>query len=223
MFRVKVCGITSVKDACWALQSGAEALGFILYPKSPRYLPPAEVERILARILQEGFAFQAVGVVVYPIPEELPFLGTKLGLSAWQVHGEPPFGTLGRSLGNLPVIRSLRMPWSAGQELPPAEAYHLDSGVVGGTGKSFSWTAVRLLRQRTTRPLVLAGGLRPENVRQALEEARPDAVDVCTGVEDSPGKKDPKKVQTFVAEALAWFAETGKTQRSLGREGEPRA
>jgi len=194
--RVKVCGITRRKDALRAVELGADALGFIFYPKSPRYIPPEKAAEII-RSLPPFVA--SVGVFVDASVREIRSAVRTCLLSAAQLHGmESP--AYCREI-SVKVIKAFRV---QGNRLPrgisryAVDALLLDtfqSGVHGGTGKVFDWDVAR--RAGRYGKIILAGGLNAGNVREAVESVRPFAVDVSSGVETAPGKKDPKLLEEF--------------------------
>ena len=200
MTRVKVCGITNLVDALAALDAGADMLGFNFYARSPRYVTPAEARKIIER-LPDGVT--CVGVFVNePTPAEVERIARAAGLGAVQLHGdEPP--EYCQSLRDLTTIKALRV----GADYTPesAAAYDTDAvlldayvkGERGGTGHTFDWALASLTRERVPR-LFLAGGLNPDNVATAVATVRPYAVDVCSGVETSPGRKSPELMRRFV-------------------------
>jgi phosphoribosylanthranilate isomerase len=199
MVRVKICGITNLDDAGLATALGAHALGFIFYTKSPRAVTPEQAEHII-RQLPPFVA--TVGVFVDEDAVTVRDIASRVGLDWIQLHGsESP--DYCRSLGQR-VIKGFRvkdeesfaqMPDYAGA----AQALLLDTykpGTPGGTGETFDWELA--LRARQYGPIILAGGLNPDNVPEAIKIAQPAAVDVASGVEAAPGKKDPEKLQAFI-------------------------
>jgi phosphoribosylanthranilate isomerase len=202
MTRVKVCGITTAEDAQLAVERGVDALGFVFYPASPRYILPPEA----AEIIRGMPPFVAsVGVFVDCPYEEIESVVAECGLTAVQLHGgeEPDFCARFR----VKVIKAFRV---RDEQLPPeiaryrTDAILLDAfreGVPGGTGKTFSWEVAREARRHGR--IILAGGLNSENVGQAIETVRPYAVDVSSGVEMAPGKKDPRLLTEFLKRAKA--------------------
>ena len=200
MVRVKVCGITNLSDARACVEAGAYALGFNFYPKSPRYLPPLEAAEIIRQLPEDVFA---VGVFVNePDSVAIETAAKMAGIHAVQLHGDeqPSFCN---SLTDLFIIKALRV----GDDFHPAEAASfttnailLDAfkaGLYGGTGQAFDWT-VAALTKKFVRKLFLAGGLNATNVGRAIKTVQPYAVDVCGGVESSPGRKDPVKLRAFM-------------------------
>lgn len=201
--KVKICGITSLADARVAAEAGADALGFVFYEPSPRYITP-EAAADIARQLPP-FPLK-VGVFVNA-PEDLVLSAVRqCRLGLLQFHGdEPPDYCLQFGLMSMKAFR-IETPDS----LPrlanyPTDAWLLDACAPdrpGGTGQTFNWDlAVQAVK--LGRPVFLAGGLTPENVAEAVRRVRPYAVDVSTGVEAAPGRKDPDKVRAFIASAKA--------------------
>jgi phosphoribosylanthranilate isomerase len=198
--KVKVCGIKSFEDATLAVEAGADALGFILYPGSRRYCC-AEAVRSIVRRLPPFIV--TVGVFVnVPAAEELDQTAREAGIGILQLHGdEPP--EFCRALGSWPLIKTFfPATGSAGlYEKYDVRAYLLDSRAgqsYGGTGKTFDWGLAGEVPR--SRPVILAGGLHSGNVSEAIKTIRPYAVDVCSGVESAPGKKDPGKLRDFFNE-----------------------
>ncbi len=202
MTRVKVCGITNAEDALRAVDLGADALGFVFYPKSPRNIPPAEA----AGIVRQLPPFVAsVGVFVDAAYEEIDGILSECGLTAVQLHGCEPPDFCGRF--RVKVIKAFRVregTLPAGIDRYRTDAILLDTfheALPGGTGETFAWD-VAVKAKRFGR-LILAGGLKVDNVREAVESVRPYGVDVSSGVESSPGRKDPKKLAAFVTTVKA--------------------
>lgn len=200
MVRAKICGITNREDALCAVNCGADALGFIFYEKSPRYVAPEKAAEIICDL--PPFV-TPVGVFV-----NAPHIDATVklaGLRAIQLHGdEPPEACLGHEV---PVIRTLRV----GNEFDalalrsyPVHTFLLDTaraGSYGGTGETFDWAKAR--EAKNYGRIILSGGLNPDNVREAIEQVAPYAVDTSSGVEAEPGKKDHKKVRNFLTRAKA--------------------
>jgi phosphoribosylanthranilate isomerase len=199
--RVKICGITTPDDGVMAARAGADAIGLVFFPKSPRYVEPAAARAIHAAV--PPFVLR-VGVFVDPTAAAIAEAVAAGGLDVLQLHGsEPPeaFDALPRR-----AIKAVRV----GPAFDIEQALRYDGrahgllldtqtdGTHGGTGETFDWTLVQELRPRASY-LILAGGLDPENVTRAIKAVRPDAVDVSSGVERAPGHKDPEKVRAFIA------------------------
>jgi len=201
--RVKICGITSAEDALAAVDAGADALGFMFYETSPRAVTPRQVSEIL-RDLPPFVA--RVGVFVNPAADQVRSTMVETGIDTLQFHGEetPEFC---RRFG-LRAIKAFRV--RDAQSLQPladfrSEAWLLDSfvdGKHGGTGAIFNWDLAAQAVKQGAR-VILAGGLTPENVADAVRQVRPYAVDVSSGVEFAPGRKDIAKVRAFIAAAKA--------------------
>jgi phosphoribosylanthranilate isomerase len=202
--RVKFCGITSLQDAREAASLGAWAIGLNHHPQSPRCCRPevaAEIGAALKRRLE------VVGVFVNPSLDELAAAAEDESLTVVQLHGEegPAFCQEAARRTGCRVIKSHRVRSLA--DVQAAEAYRTDfhlldahrPGTRGGTGESFDWEL--LTGRRSEIPLILAGGLTPENVHEGVELARPFAVDVASGVEAEPGVKDHERMAAFMEEA----------------------
>lgn len=213
MFRVKICGLTNVEDAQEAVAAGADAIGLNFYPSSKRYVAP-DVARQIAAALPPGVV--RVGVFVNTSIEGIRDIIEAEGvqLDAIQLHGdEPPefVRDLAAAMPT-PVIRAFRLSpdgaetlisyveqcsrWGCTPGMVLVDAY--DPARYGGTGQTADWAAVGSLPRESLPPLVLAGGLTPENVARAIAVAQPAAVDVAGGVESSPGRKNARWVRAFV-------------------------
>jgi phosphoribosylanthranilate isomerase len=196
--RTKICGITRVEDALCAAELGVDALGFVFYEKSPRYISPVAAGQIIARL--PPFV-STVGLFVNPDEEVVDDAVLVSGVQLLQFHGEET-DEFCMSFGR-PYIKALRV----SQELDiSTEMSHyryasgilLDSfvqGEFGGTGQSFNWD---LVPGETDQAIILAGGLTPENVETAIKKTSPYGVDVSGGVESSKGKKDSGKMKLFL-------------------------
>lgn len=201
MIRIKICGITNLDDALLAAGLGADALGFIFYPPSPRAVAPDAARDIIAQLPP---LVTTVGVFVDEDPATVKDLAAKAGLDWIQLHGKetPEYC---RYLDRR-VIKAFRVRGEHTlQELAAyrsaAQAFLLDTykkDQPGGTGETFDWDLAREAGKYG--PIILAGGLTPGNVTRAVAAARPRAVDVASGVESRPGKKDPEKLRAFFRE-----------------------
>lgn len=196
---VKICGIMRAEDALAAETCGADAVGFVFYPESPRYIEPAKAAKISAGL---GPFVTRVGVFVNESPKRIRAIAADAGLDAIQLHGdEPPSYAAG--LPGLRIIRAFRAGPGFDPETPsnwPADAYLLDAcepGAYGGTGRKGDWDVARACAERYR--VILAGGLTPDNVGAAVCAVRPWGVDVSSGVESSPGVKDHDAVRAFFA------------------------
>jgi len=203
--RIKFCGITNLDDAQLAVSAGAWAIGLIFWPRSPRRCEPDAAAQIAAATKRRA---EVVGVFVNPTLEELARSADAIELTMIQLHGDegPSFCAEAARRTGCRVIKAARVRSGADiQALAPcATDYHLlDSyapGKPGGTGETFSWEIARAHRGRV--PVILSGGLTADNVGEAIAAVHPFAVDVASGVERSPGRKDPEKLRAF-AESVA--------------------
>jgi len=199
--RVKICGVTRLEDARLAWAAGADALGLNFYPRSPRYVT-AQVAAALART--RPALGSVVGVFVNEAPDTIRALVRECGLTAVQLHGdEPPEACSGYGV---PVIKALRV---RGPEDVERARRYVGAGDVtsllldgaapgyGGGGVGFDWSLVARLAEAGV-PVLVAGGLHPGNVQEAVRATRPYGVDVASGVEASPGIKDADAVRAFV-------------------------
>ncbi len=220
---IKICGITNLEDAMVAVEAGADALGFVFYAKSPRNVDPEDVGRMAAELPEQ---VERVAVVVPRSMDEITFVARSAQVTALQLHlslmaplmadssnayGMNAFAPASKvflALPAAPFIERKSSPDFAalrGGGLPKGifDIVFLDSGTPvqpGGTGRAFDWhAAVPLVADmRKQVNVVLAGGLNPDNVAEAIGLLHPWGVDVTSGVEASPGKKDPDKVRAFV-------------------------
>ncbi|RNC67760.1 MAG: phosphoribosylanthranilate isomerase [Desulfuromonadales bacterium] len=200
MVRVKICGITNIEDALTAIAAGADALGFVFHDESPRHVPPDEVAGIIAALPP---FIQTVGLFVNRPLEFVNETAARCRLDLVQLHGdEPPefCDAVERR-----VIKAFRV-----QDitiLDPIRHYRVAAHLLdaysptayGGTGLTFNWDIAKVAKEFG--PVILAGGLTPDNVRDAVETVQPYAVDVSGGVEISPGRKDATKVREFIRRA----------------------
>lgn len=199
--RVKICGITNSDDAAVAVDAGTDALGFVFYRKSPRYVEPQVVKSIVAGL--PPFILP-VGVFVNEEPKVVRDLMDSCGLALAQLHGDESAGyceTLGR-----PVIKAIGLKGRASllalaeyRGRAQVRGFLLDAfapDTYGGTGQTADWNVAAEIAKSLT--VLLAGGLTPDNVETAVRTVKPYAVDVSSGVEVGPGKKDHGKIRAFV-------------------------
>jgi phosphoribosylanthranilate isomerase len=195
-FIIKVCGVTSIADGQFALDAGANALGFNFYPRSPRYLTPAQAAEIASGL--RG-SYLRVGVFVdAPLPQ-LQAIAEAVPLDVLQLHGTE---AVVPDSGRYRIWRAL-----PGESAPPAfderiEAYLLDgatTAVHGGSGERFEWERARSFPYQ----MIVAGGLDGENVAAAIAMLQPWGVDACSRLESAPGRKDPRRVKAFTEAARA--------------------
>lgn len=204
MTLVKICGITNIEDALASVEFGADMIGLNFFEKSVRYVSPTLATKIAT---ESATTVKRVGVFVNASIEHILEIGLDVGLDAIQLHGDETLEYEAdlRSRTNLETIKAVRV----GKDFDVHELVNIDSTVLldayrdgeyGGTGEVFDW---RIASQvRTLVPsLILAGGLDADNVADAIRIVRPYAVDVTSGVESSPGKKDPKKLEAFIRNA----------------------
>ena len=204
--KIKFCGITRLDDAELAVSAGAWAIGLIFWPRSPRRCDPGAAVDIAAAVKRRA---EVVGVFVNATLDHVAQTADGVGLTMIQLHGEegPAYcGEAARRTG-CKVIKAARVRGRADvQALVPFHTdYHLldsyTAEVPGGTGETFSWEMARAHRGRI--PVILSGGLTPDNVADAIAAVQPYAVDVASGVELSPGRKDPEKLAAFAAAVRA--------------------
>jgi phosphoribosylanthranilate isomerase len=195
--KLKICGITSWADARRACEAGADFLGFNFYLQSPRYIMPGKARKIIRR-LPPGVG--VVGVFVNESEDKMLEIAGHARLGYLQLHGDETAAAVTRLARALPVIKAVRVrgPFRLAQLARFARAGEIlldgfDRGARGGTGKRFDWDIAK--RAKKYGRIFLAGGLTPENVANAIRVAKPYAVDVCSGVESKPGKKDPQKLK----------------------------
>ncbi|MSU35960.1 MAG: phosphoribosylanthranilate isomerase [Pedosphaera sp.] len=198
--RIKICGVTSLSDARFAVDQGADALGFVFYSSSPRYLPVAAAAQI-SRGLPPFVA--RVGLFVDATIEHIRDVISACNLDTIQLHGDEPPEYCRHFAGVAKVIKAFRVRDAQSLDLMTryeTDAWLLDSyvpGKRGGTGHTFNW-GLAMEAKMLGRPIILSGGLDPVNVTEAIRRVRPYAVDVSSGVESEPGRKDPTRVQAFI-------------------------
>jgi phosphoribosylanthranilate isomerase len=213
MTRIKICGITNAEDARLAAQWGADALGFIAVPGTPRYVTPATYEEIAAAV-----PIFVKRVIVVNRPEDAD------GYAADYVQHYAEMAENSHFRVDAPRrIRAFRIrdedslqeladyPEPLGAAL--LDGYHREK--LGGSGATFDWELAVRAKRLTDTPILLAGGLTPANITAALEAVRPYGVDVSSGVEARPGKKDPEKLRAFLRAVRAW-----DMQQGLGKSGD---
>lgn len=205
---IKICGLTNLDDTLAAIDLGADYLGFNFYPKSPRFIEPAACAEVHAQLDRRGLLRRVttVGIFVNRAPAEVAALLDQCGLGLAQLHGEEPPEELGvlwgrafKALRGAPPEAELQ---AVARFSPGQPAILLDAhapGAYGGTGQVGDWPAAAQAAARY--PIFLAGGLTPANVAAAIAQVRPWGVDVASGVEAAPGRKDREKMRAFVAEA----------------------
>jgi phosphoribosylanthranilate isomerase len=202
MILVKICGITNWPDAKAACDAGADMLGFNFYEKSLRRVSTVEAATIRAKLPS---SVQPVGLFVNAKPSEISSLHAFVRFTAAQLHGDETPTVVSEVTRTVPVIKAFRVaadfPLSTLDKYHDAFAFLLDgsrAGQFGGTGASADWNVAR--RAVAAHRIILAGGLTPENVGAAIRSVRPYAVDVASGVESKPGKKDHLRLKEFIEE-----------------------
>jgi phosphoribosylanthranilate isomerase len=214
VFKVKICGVRSISDARIVAKAGGDGVGFNFYPKSARYVDPIAAKAIARELPPTVWK---VGVFVNEPGASMAETCRRVGLDCVQLHGDEAAALLAELPESVAVVRAFRV----GEEGLGAAAAFLRAcecsgrlpdavlvdaqvpGALGGTGRTVDWHALVEHKDVLGQvPLILAGGLTPENVRQACEVVRPSGVDTASGVEVSPGVKDPQKVRRFIREAM---------------------
>lgn len=201
MVKIKICGITNLEDGLAAADYGADALGFVFYEKSPRYVKPEKVKEIISKLPP---FISTVGVFVDEDPFKIKGIIEYTGINIVQLHGNEP-----NNLCQMwhKVIKAFRIRDFI--DLHPLEEYKVSAYLLdtytpetyGGTGQIFNWD-IALDAKRFGR-IILSGGLNPDNIEKAVRYVRPYAVDVSSGVEEEKGKKDLKKMKDFIEKVRA--------------------
>jgi phosphoribosylanthranilate isomerase len=201
MMEIKICGLTRVKEALACARLGAAAIGLVFYPKSPRHVTLAQAREITRELPRET---EAVGVFVDETFSAVMHAAQVCRLSAAQLHGrESPYLVASLLAEGLKVIKTLflsRAPSVSDSIVYAPTAFLVECGrgsLPGGNALAWDWESAASAGR--SRPLILAGGLTPENVPRAIAAAHPDAVDVSSGVEAEPGRKDLRKVEAYIA------------------------
>lgn len=205
--KVKICGVTQLKDAELAVELGAWAIGMVLYERSPRRCSLQEAESIAAALRR---SVEVCGVFVNASMDEIVDVCERVPLTLLQLHGDegPSFCSEAARRTGARVIKALQV--SGVGDVRDAERFHTDFHLLdarsamigkedlrGGTGETFDWSLLEARRSKT--PLILSGGLTPANVVEAIERVQPYAVDSASGTESSPGHKDSAKLRDFFA------------------------
>ena len=215
-FKIKICGITNASDARNAIELGADAIGLNFYSKSLRSVNATKAAELVsaARMSPEGNKAKIVGVFVNECADTINELARSVGLDLVQLHGNESIDTV--SMVNMDVIRVIRiMDQNFESVIQVARQWHqagvkavlLDAGnntTYGGTGEQLNWDSIAALQIEL--PLLLAGGLKCDNVSQAIQVARPHGVDVASGIEKFPGSKDANLMRKFIENAKNAFS-----------------
>jgi phosphoribosylanthranilate isomerase len=196
--KIKICGLRRKEDVLLAASLGADFLGFIFAPESPRYVAPMFAAEVAEAVRARPNAPKIVGVFRNEKPENVRAIAEGVGLDFVQLQGTESEADI-RRIG-VPAIKAVHVGRSAPRtDRHPSAAWLLfdtyDARRAGGTGRVFDWSL--LAGQLPSKPFLLAGGLNPENVRAAIEVVGPDAIDLASGVESSPGIKDPRKLESL--------------------------
>jgi phosphoribosylanthranilate isomerase len=202
MTKIKICGIKTVTDAFAAMEAGADLIGFNFYPKSPRYIDVGRCRDIMSAMRKFGH-ITYVGVFVNASVAEIRATIEICGLSLAQLHGDETAEMLNALNGKaFKAFRGIpqRLDGIARQDAPAILLDASVKGAYGGTGVTADWKGAAELAKKY--PLLLAGGLTPENVTDAVQQVKPWGVDVASGVESAPGVKDAGKMQAFVRAIL---------------------
>jgi len=197
--KVKICGVRTTEEALASIEAGADALGFNFWPHSARYVTAKSASEVIKNISPISCK---VGVFVNEEANRITDIASELGLNAVQLHGDesPEFC---QRLGPIKTIKAIRV--APDFDLSLIEQYRVDmvlldssiEGRYGGTGRRFDWSIA--IEAKRLAPIILAGGLTTENVWDAITQVRPAAIDVCSGVESEPGRKDLEKLRRFMA------------------------
>jgi len=199
MTLVKICGITNLEDALAAVGAGADALGFNFYKPSPRYITPRDAREIIEQLPNP---ILTVGVFVNEESNTVRAIANEVSLRALQLHGDESVEYC-RELADYYVIKTFAV--SDSFDIQAAHPYKVEAIMLdtkhnslrGGTGQVFDWSVAQQARPVISK-LFLAGGLSPENVKNAVEVVRPFAVDACSALEDRPGKKNHERMRVFI-------------------------
>ena len=211
-FWIKICGITNLDDARAAADAGADALGFNFFSKSPRLIDPGNARQIIDRLPSNMLK---VGVFVDHDVARIVDIIDRAGLNAVQLHGDEPAALISELPPQVRIVRAHRCSLyglaplalyldecHALGRMPDVLLIDADAGAdYGGSGKLADWAVIRQQKESLGLPLILAGGLTPDNVAAAIEAVAPNGVDVASGVEREPGRKDPELIAKFIIAA----------------------
>lgn len=216
MAHVKICGITNWADAKAAVEAGADALGFNFYSKSPRRISLSHAKEIIRHLPRK---VAAVGIFVNATKKEILRTARAVNLGALQLHGEESPERVEELAREYPVIKAFRV--SPGFRIAQLKKYRRAAGFLldgydakqrGGTGNRFNWDIASEASEYGT--VIVAGGLTPQNICEAIRKAKPFAIDVCSGVEARPGKKDPRKLKQLMAAVQSAQQEIRRNRRT---------
>lgn len=202
MIKIKICGITNKADACYCARAGADYLGFVFYEKSPRWVSSSKVRRIIRALGVLRSSVRLVGVFVNEKFEKVQEIARSCGLDVLQFHGDESSAFL-KKFKNYSVIKAFRV--KKGVPVKGLSSYKdvlfladtFKKDIFGGTGEVFDWAGLQVFK-KTKKRFFVSGGLTPRNVAVLLKRYRPFGVDVSSGVEKLPGKKDHRLVREFI-------------------------
>ncbi len=201
---IKICGITNIEDAIGCVEAGVDAIGFVFYPSSPRYLLPTRARLIVAEIPRNIHTF---GVFVDTNPDIILKIRDQTGIDTAQLHSdEPPSWAEVLKSEGMNVCKAFfkeRKPSFQNIGSYPCDVALIESGKhdLGGTGKSWKWPDIQKIKGTCNNnfpPILLAGGISKKNVKSAIEKSKPDGIDLSSGVEKAPGKKDIEKIYQLI-------------------------
>jgi len=200
MTLIKICGITNLEDALAAIAAGADVLGFNFYKPSPRYITPSDARGIIKQLPESVLT---VGVFVNEPREAVRNNAKEAGIKALQLHGDESPEYCRELAADYFVIKTFAV--ASHLDVPPVQDYEVqaimldtkDSSLRGGTGRVFNWSIAQQISKLVPK-IYLAGGLSPENIRDAIETVQPYAVDACSALEDKPGQKNHARIRAFV-------------------------
>lgn len=196
MVKVKICGITNIEDALFCSQAGADALGFIFYRQSPRYITPQKAKKIINKV---GPFVSCVGVFVNEDKEKVSRIADYLNLDALQFHGRESYAYCRYFMRRFRVIKVFFPPELPKRAFVKVDAYLFDVKIEDkGKGRTIKDSFLKEIKAIKSQKIILSGGITPANVSKLISRMKPYAVDTASGVEVSPGKKDKKMVVDFI-------------------------
>ncbi len=194
--KVKICGITNLEDALCAVECGADALGFVFFDKSKRYISPREARKIISQL--PPFVY-SVGVFVNENPEEINSIASEIKLNAVQLHGDEDSEYLEKI--NLPIIKAFRVndnfDWAVLSKFTCNTLLDTYSKYFGGSGEKFNW---KIIPTEIRNKIILSGGIDVNSLSTIINEIKPAAIDLSSSLEEKPGKKDHNKIKIFFEE-----------------------
>jgi len=216
---IKICGLTNIEDSIYCLENGANAIGFIGYPQSPRFIPPENLAKIINECKKKFENIRFVAVLVSP---DFPLIKDYIlaGTNTLQIHSHEsaPFSNSSLVKKDFPEIKiwlSFNAHSQKPQNLNGIEALHYDSfdpRAIGGTGRLSDWEEAKRIKDEFALPLILAGGLNHQNISNAILSVFPAGVDASSGLEIAKGIKDKEKIKVFISSAQAAFKKINENQ-----------